>query len=349
MSVINVKTDFGAVGDNVTNDTAAINNALAQGLLDGKAVYFPPALGYSVREAYAGAGYAILNRGTSMIGPESGAKYCNINVHSSFPTNCPIMYWSPLVDIEFCTLKNFSINPQGRGTNAINFLLDDPTNIAFLHMEGLYFYVGNDYSIFIQNYPSINPQGCPSNTVIENSVIKSGIYTAHLGDNFVVRNNGIGGSPSGYVCFAHNINAAAGAASHFKFESNAVSGANGILRVDQAYNIKILYNEMESDSGAGSNGALIDINGGISQITNCDIIGNTLGIFGASTHSTGIRVANADNTFIDRNEIKASGSGRAAGIKVVAGATNTRIGGGNKITGFTATVSNAGTGTVTLP
>lgn len=339
--------DFGATGDGSTNDTAALNLALAAAYAAGKEVFIPAGT-YIVDESSSGSGYALLNRGVSMIGE---GRTSIIAPKSTMPNTADFILIHPVTatDVDNLRLENFLIYPNisgtKRGKRGIYFLIDGVTNVGRFHMDGVYVTPGNDYSLQIENNPNTNPQGCPSNSLIERCAFWEGSKTTYCGDSFVIRNNILRSTDTSTRpgCFVYMTDAA-GVAGHLIFEGNNVDCDGAALTVVQGREVKILYNNIEQSYGAGTNGAVIDLDGSSGSLDDCAIVGNHVGIFGTATVSKAIRLGVADRTFIDGNRLLTSIT-VASGISIGALCDDTRIGISNSISGFTAAITDVGTGT----
>lgn len=341
-----IVTDFGAAGDGVTNDTASINLAFQEAYASGRKLFFPAGV-YMVDDATGSAGYALLNPGVSFCGEGSTSIIAPM---ATMPNTTDFIWIHPAtgVDINSLEAADLLILPaydgSKRGKRGIYILINGVTNFSRLHLSGLYIGPGNDVSLRTENNPGTNPHGCPSNSVIERCAFWEGVYLTYIGDSVDIKNNILrstaGSGRRGALVYMTD---ASGVAGHLIFEKNNIDCDGGAISVLQGREVKVLYNNIELSAGAGSNGAVIDIDGSSGSVNGCEIRGNHIGIFGTATASKAIRLGIADDAVIDGNTLLA-GITVADGIYVGSACDRTILG-INTITGFTSSITDNGTGT----
>ncbi len=342
--------DYGARGDGATDDTSAINAALQAASVRKRALFFPSGT-YRVTEAAPGAGHALLNRGVTCFGEGSATIIAPL---PAMPNSADYMLINPATgtDLDAVSIRDLMIWPGidgvRRGRRAIHGLFDGVSNVSRLEIRRVYCAPGNDHSIRLENNPATNPQGGPSGSVIEQCGIWEGLHATYVGDSVCVRNNifrsSVGSGRPGCLLYMTDT-ASAGKAGHFVFEQNNVDCDGGAVSIIAGREVKILYNNIEHSHGAGSHGAVVDIDGSSGVIDGVEIRGNHVGVFGTSTASSAIRLNGTSNAIVADNVLIA-GTTVAVGINVKASSTSARIEyADGEITGFEARIADDGLGT----
>jgi len=113
--VVNVK-DFGAVGDGVTNDTTAIQNAITiVGTSGGGIVYFPSG-------TYLSSGVSIINDAVHIIGSGKEStivKYVGTSASAVFVFGQAVSGTGALTTVSGCSIENMSINGNRAAGNDV--------------------------------------------------------------------------------------------------------------------------------------------------------------------------------------------------------------------------------------
>lgn len=332
--------DFGAVGDGVTDDTAAVQAGVNAAYASAKTLFFPTGT-YLVNST-------ITNRGASMCG--EGTFYSMIQAGPSFSGSNPIILVQPSAGayIEYLEISTLSIQPTysgtKRGSNCI--LMDFPTatNLAQLNVSRVFCFSSNDYSLQINNSSAANPQGVPSNSTIEQCVFSEGTKWSNVGDSVMFRNNIVRSTSPRNGLYVYQVDVA-GVASHFSAVDNNFVCAGGAVYVVRGRSFKFMRNNVELSSGSGTtNGAVIDIDGSAGTIPWTSITDNHIGIFGTATATSAIRVNGSTGCLIGQNTIL-SGITTTNGILITSNASDTSLGTNEIQSNFTNAVSDSGVGT----
>lgn len=350
--IVSVK-DFGAVGDGTTNDTVAIQNALNYCKTSLKTLFFPAGY-YAVTESSVGSGYALLNKGVSMVG--EGTFYSQIVPLASMPNTADFICVTPNNNeyIDYLEFGRFSINPAYGGTKrgryGIYLYTPQATNLSRWYVHDLYILPGNDYSLKVENNNTINIQGVPANSVIERNMFWEGIYLNKIGDSVTIRNNvfrsSVGSTRTGVYLY---MNDASGVASHTMITENNFDCPGGAVVVERGRNVKVNYNNIELSSGTGSgSGAIIDIDGLSGLIPWAEVTGNHLGTFGTANPDSMIRINAGAGVTVDKNTLLTAFSTRAA-IFITSSANNTDVGFNEIGTTFVTPVDDHGLETIGTP
>lgn len=350
---ISVK-DFGAVGDGITDDTAAIQATLDSALTSNKTVFLPAGT-YCVKESFSGAGYALLNKGVAMVG--EGTFYSTIKALSSMQAGTDFIRVTPDDGgyIDFLNFSRFSIQPTNGATKYGRYciFLNFPTstNCSFFYMSDIYFFSGNDVSFRIANDTAVNVQGVPANSVIERCFFTEGTELFGVGDSITICNNVFRSTNSARTGINLAQTTASGTASMCVVRENNFDCMGGAFIVTSGRNTKFLYNNVELSAGSGTaNGAVVDIDGSGGLIPFAEVSGNHIGIFGTATATSAIRLNGSLGCNIANNTIL-TGITVAAAILTTSSASNTNIGFNEISPTFTNAYSNSGgtTGGIEIP
>lgn len=337
---------FGAKGDNATNDYAAIQAALDY-CLNSKKYLFLPA-GYYVTASQ------LVNRGVSIIG--EGTFYSQIIPATTFPAATAILLIQPNngAYIDFLELGRFSIQPTNGGTKyggtAVYMNFQQTTNLSKLHMHDLYLLPGNDYSFQINNNMAVNTQGVPANSTIERCAFWEGSKLIGIGDSNMIHEN-IFRASGGNRCAIHlYMSDTSGTASHTVIRENNIDCPGGALYAVKGRSIKFIYNNVELSAGPGTaNGSIIDIDGSSGSIPFAEVCSNHIGIFGTATGTNAIRLGGSVGASVDKNTILAAFA-VANAILVTASSSNADIGFNEIQSNYTTPINNtAGVKTMGVP
>lgn len=338
--------DFGAVGDGTTNNTAAIQAALDHCLTSKQTLFFPAGY-YAVTESSSGSGYALINRGVSMVG--EGTFYSQIVPLSTMPNTADFLRVTPNdgAYIDFLEFGRFSINcgygGTKRGRRGIFVNTQQATNMSRWYVHDMYIMPGNDYSVYVDNNNAINVQGVPANSVIERNMFWEGMCLTKIGDSVTIRNNVLRSSDgSGREGVRLYMTDTSGVAGHAIITENNIDCDGGAVLALRGRNVKVNYNNIEQTTGTGTaNGAIVDIDGSSGIIPWAEVTGNHLGTFADGNPTTMIRINGSIGATVDKNTIL-SAFATSSAILTTINANNTDIGFNEIGTSFVTPVSNSG-------
>jgi len=135
-AVINV-LDFGATGDGVTDDGAAIRAAIAKAAADETAVYFPTGQYYinSVDPTYSGFGFALTTLNMKLFGSVSGAPASKVQLIAG-PNVTTAIFGSPAgINIDGLIVEGLHLNA---GNNADHcFLVTTDTKSPYMRWQNV--------------------------------------------------------------------------------------------------------------------------------------------------------------------------------------------------------------------
>lgn len=337
--------DFGAVGNGIADDTAAIQAALDSALTSRKTVFLPAGT-YCVKESALGSGYALLNKGVAIVG--EGTFYSTIKALVTMQAGTDFIRVTPDAGayIDFLNFSRFSIQPTNSavkyGRHCIFMNFPTETNCSFFHMSDMYLFSGNDVSFKISNDTAVNVQGVPANSVIERCFFNEGTEMSGVGDSISIANNVFRSTDSSRTGIKVGQTTAAGTASMFVVRENNFDCMGGAFIITTGRNTKFINNNVELSSGSGTaNGAVVDIDGSGGTIPFSEISGNHIGIFGTATATSAIRLNGSLGATINNNTILA-GITVARAINITGSAGNTVVGFNEINTNFTVPYLNSG-------
>ena len=320
---------YGAVGDDVTDDTVAIQNAINATPHSGT-LYIPP-LSFLVSRQGANAQCLLVPYPMRIVGSGMGTELFGsvLRVASTVPNTVDVIRL--LADAngsDGYVLQDFAIQSNTQAArSAINI---DTTSFPIARLTitrvGLYG-AFNSFGIRTTN-PTPLTNGFFVSDIGPGNIIRNGILLQNAGDSLRIWNNDI---PFGNVVTS---NAGIDATYVPGAQQTTISGNNitqtkggGIHLGSAARNTYIFDNFFEggqSGTDVGSNGALIDLDGVTgNHILHADIHDNI--IQSITTNIDNIRVNFADSAFIYGNTITRPG-GTAVDVRVTANASNTMIG-----------------------
>jgi len=226
-------------------------------------------------------------------------------------------------------------------------LFDSVNNAAKMHIHHVYFGPGNDYSLRLENHPTLNPQGIPSNSLISDSMFWEGISASNIGDSNVFSRNVIrGSSTSRHGLRLHVIDGAYGSAGMTMIDNNNIDAQGPAIEVLNGRRPQIMFNNIEQSAGGCLTCSIVDVSGSSGQVVQPLVAGNHISAFGTSISQYAIRVSNSTAATIENNDIR-SDNARTAAIRIEAAASLTLLG-RNVISTWFVPISNLSSSTQKL-
>jgi hypothetical protein len=307
--VISVR-DFGARGDNVTDDTMAIQAALDAAPSGG--VVFIPKGTYLVR---SNRDQILMIRKPVLLRGEG--RNSILRVPSTVPSTVDVIrVTSSSSGRELYALEDFVVEPAS-GRPARNAIVIDTTteHMSNLLIQRMLLRPFGGRAIVVNN-PKLT-DGFFTSSILD-SYLFNGIQLQRAGDSIVIARNVIAGENAGVeadlVKGAHLLTIA----------FNNITSAGGAVLLRGGSQSRILFNNIEHPAPTTErHSALIDVDGREDDpVGLCEITGNYLGATTAKVADT-IRINHADGTSIHDNDIVLS-TGKA--IRITRNARNTVIG-----------------------
>ena len=340
--------DFGAVGDGVTDDTAAIAAAILATPTGG--TLYVPTGSYKV----TGSGNQIFTITTpiNILGAGSsinGGVGTTFLLNTGVPTTRDLFHIVGVTNsaLRGYTFKNFNVGIVSSfgGQNVFHFDSTAGTTTGFAEvvidnvmMPDVVSAGGN--SVFVDNGIGTNTNGGTFNFTVRNCFIGAGVAFQKAGDTLRVIDNVITGATAGIVS-----DQVAGAG-QLIVSGNNMTSAGGMIIIANGVAPVITDNQLEQlVTNTEANNAMIDLTGSAGNISNAKIVGNQVqNLIGTATP---IRVAAATGTVIDNNRLGTPSA--YAHIVNTAAAASTVIGSGNTFTGGGANITDATTTTIYAP
>ncbi len=250
-SLYDVKLDYGAVGDGVTNDRTAIQNAINAAQVNGGIVYFPA------------GNYLLDGTGTELLLITGQIHLLGAGARSKLVVASTVSSTTDVIRIKPTTFAGFGygidsiyIAPQS-GTPARHALNIDITNadqiMAKLYIQNSNFYQFGGRAIYLTNPTNLDGF---FTSIIQNNLFYGGLSLQNAGDSL----NFIGNTFTGTNA-ALDLSLVSGAA-QVVIAFNNITSAGGAVRVTGGSQIKILHNQIEQVvAHTGPDNAMISIEG----------------------------------------------------------------------------------------
>ena len=336
----------GAKFDASTDDTAALQ-AFHDALLSTGGVMELP-VGTAIVTENGTNNYCLLfTKPMSIRG--AGMLYSAIKPHAGVDSACNIIEYRPASGVTHygTTYGHFYVGDPSTGTRTGNngIYVNTQTvaaDVAKFVMDRVGVASGAGRGFLHLNDAAVNTNGGIYSSRITNCVIKDGLKFDLSGDSITVDNNLLSGD--GVGCEVSLVGTGSGQAMNFIFQQNNVTNTGGGFLANSGNRIKVLYNFFEFVTVSGlSNNALIDFNGGVNTMYNCEFSGNTVGPFTGLALDMDLRIRSCVGMKVEDNFFGAAAAGDYA--IDIATSTDTVIGRNQYVAGFTTEINDAGTGT----
>jgi hypothetical protein len=309
--IVNVKA-FGAVGNGVKDDTAAIQSAITAATTAGGTVYIPSG---DYLLSGSGAQLLLVQTGITIVGQNWDKT--QLLIAASVPaTTDLIRYYHPLAGPAF---RNFALSDLRiiavSGIPARHAVVVDTTDGAIAHARFARLAV---YPLGGKAFYSVNPTLTDGFylATIEECMLNGGVKLSRAGDSITLRHNAITGAGIGIEA-DFVIGATA-----FLIDSNNVTSAGPAIRIGLAQLVVIQNNNLETVAGGNYPAQpVIDILGDIAVRCVPYVVGNNIGALVADTDA--IRLDYAYGAYIGPNDVTIYGSG--AGVRTTVHTVDAKI------------------------
>lgn len=334
--------DFGATGDGVTDDTAAIQAAIDALGSGGGTLRFPRGR-YLVTDHDADGTCLLIEHRVELVG--DGPFYTAICPADSVGSGVNTITFSPSVDYatDFTAIKKLLIGNPSTGARAGNHGIYCTTQTAGQYLpkfivRDVFVALGGGRAFYHSNSATNNPNGGLYAALLENSTFRGGVKLENSGDSIVVRNNIVTGSGVG-------IDASlVSGASLLSILDNNITSSGGSIRIASAPRLHVLRNNCEHYAAGASNASMLDINSSNGTFIAGVIAQNLFSAFGSTDATKLIRLREARGTKIEDNTFLAGVTGITA--IDIASSQDVRVGPNTYNAAITTKINDSGIGTM---
>jgi hypothetical protein len=327
-------TDFGAVCNGSTDDTAAITLAITAAA--NSRLTLPPGVNCKV----IGSGTAIFAITTPIIIDCQGS---SITLDATVPNTRNLFSFKPpsagdRLPKRRLTRCLLDMNGVGAATIVIDTTASNTIEIGEFEIDHVRdtasgTTTGTNASIFVNNIGT-NTNGGTFNVNFHDNVLLNGIYLNSAGDSIRVQDNILSGAK--YGVYASLISGAAG----LIITGNNISAADPLLIDASIGNIAVTNNEFEQQVTTTDPGtAVVDFRGGVGALTHVTFTGNSVIALAATGSPAPLKISNVTQAYVESNTFQTS----ASVVCIVNAGSGTIIGASNTFVGCSANVSNSGT------
>jgi len=320
--VVSVK-DFGAVGDGVTDDTAAIQAAINYLSPLGGTLHVPKG-SYIVSDANADNACLVITAPIQVVG--DGAFYTSIQPAAGVAGTVNTILINPnsSYDQTLLSFRKLSLGNLNNGTRQGNhgiycLTLNAGQNLPKFTVEDCSIQQGNGYAIYHLNDSVDNINGGMYAAYINNNSLKGGIKFEGSGDSIVVSNNILTGSLTGVDATLVS------GASLLSILDNNITTPNSAIIIRSGMRVGILRNNIEHYAVGSNSNAVIDIIASSGTYVAGVIQQNLVSAFGSTDATKLIHIRNARGTLIQDNTFLA-GVGGITAVRVDTTCRDVRVG-----------------------
>jgi len=335
--------DFGAVGDGVTDDTVAIQNAINYLSPLGGTLYFPRG-SYIVSDPNADDACLTITAPIQVLG--DGPFYTSIQPANTVANTVSTIIVNPNANYDqtLMSFRNISLGNLSNGTRAGNhglycLTVNAGQNLPKFTVENCTIQQGGGYAIYHLNSPINNINGGMYCCYINNNALKGGIKFENSGDSLVVLNNILTGTGTGVDA------ALITGASLLSILDNNITTTNSAIIIRSGMRVHILRNNIEHYTPGSSNNSVIDIPSTGGTYVAGTIQQNLVSAFGSTDANKLINITEARGTLIQDNTFLA-GFGGITAININSTCNDLRIGANAYSATITTKVNDSGNGTM---
>lgn len=335
--------DFGAVGDGVADDTAAIQAAIDYLSPLGGTLYIPKGT-YIVSDANADNACLVITAPIQVLG--DGAFYTSIQPAASVASTVSTILVNPNTsyDQTLLSFRKLSLGNLNNGTRQGNhgiycLTLNAGQNLPKFTVEDCAIQQGSGYAIYHLNDAVDNVNGGMYAAYINNNSLKGGIKFENSGDSLVVSNNILSGSLTGVDA------ALVSGASLLSILDNNITTPNSAIIVRSGMRVSILRNNIEHYAVGSNSNAVIDIVASGGTYVAGVIQQNLVSAFGSTDATKLIHIRNARGTLIQDNTFLA-GVGGITAVRVDTTCNDVRVGANSYNATIATKVNDSGNGTM---
>lgn len=329
----NIK-DYGAVGDGVADDTAAIASAIVA-TPNGATLYIPHG-DYKV----IGSGSSIFtlnnNKAINILGEGWGSR---IIIDSTVPNTRDVFTFSHTAQLNGVTLRNFfirSASGTAYGRHAIVFDTSALANLIYVNprIENVIVYPTNGNSVYIKNSVTNTTGGFAYASIINCNLCS--LKGDYVGDNIAIER-----CTFDNIQQSINLSQISGSG-NIRIIGNTLVG-NSAIEIGSGNCPIIAENLIETAyTCTQTNNALIDITGAIASVRNPQLLNNQIQVLGFG-NPTPIRLASTTNANISGGTLSVITGDH---VKITSGSSSAKVGSDQYVTNNvigSLVMTNAGT------